>query len=53
MIFLPILDLRMGCVFADIPQEFPAQGGEKPSFHLSHLADLLLVLSQGEESLLC
>jgi hypothetical protein len=26
MIFLPILDLRMGCVFADIPQEFPAQG---------------------------
>jgi hypothetical protein len=40
-------------VFADIPQEFPAQGGEKPSFHLSHLADLLLVLSKGEESLLC
>jgi hypothetical protein len=53
MRFLPKLDLRMGYAFANTPQEFPAQGGEKPSFHFSHLADLLLVLSQDKESLLC
>jgi hypothetical protein len=53
MRFRPKLYFRMGGAFAGTSQEIPTQGGEEPGFYLFRLSDFLLMLKQGEESLLC
>ena len=43
---------RMGCMSADLSEEFPAKGGKKPGFDSLGISDLFLVFSQDEESFL-